>query len=82
MLYQGLLGGSFAIVVFASAVSVLGPGLAALFPALVPPLAALVSIPLIGTWPNTTQWVGVVLATLGLLVSLDTSRWLLKAFRR
>lgn len=82
LLYQGLLGGSFAIVVFAAAVSVLGPGLAALFPALVPPLAALVSIPLIGTWPNTTQWVGVVLATLGLLVSLDTSRWLLKAFRR
>lgn len=77
-LYQGLLGGCLAIIAYAAAIAALGAGLAALFPALVPPLAVLLAIPLAGSWPSGMQWSGVGLATLGLVVSLDVTRRLVR----
>ncbi|WP_417433111.1 DMT family transporter [Hoeflea sp.] len=70
-IYQGAIGGSLAIIVFASSISLLGSGLAGLFPALVPPLAVLLAIPLARQWPNALQTLGVVIASGGLIVSLD-----------
>ena len=69
--YQGVIGGCLAFVVFAAAVGQLGAGRAALFAALVPSSAVLLAIPLTGQWPDTLQWGGVVLASAGLLISLD-----------
>ena len=76
--YQGLLGGALAIVFYAAAVSRLGPQGGGLFPALVPPLAVLLALPMTGIAPNHLQLAGIALATLGLVVSLD----LASAFRR
>jgi drug/metabolite transporter (DMT)-like permease len=69
--YQGVIGGCLAFVVFAAAVGRLGAGRAALFAALVPSSAVLLAIPLTGQWPDPLQWGGVVLASVGLIVSLD-----------
>ncbi len=69
--YQGVLGGCLAIVAFAAAIFLIGPGLAGLFPALVPPLAVLFAVPIAGQWPNALQMLGVTIATAGLVLSLD-----------
>jgi drug/metabolite transporter (DMT)-like permease len=42
-----------------------------LFAALVPSSAVLLAIPLTAQWPDPLQWAGVVLASVGLIVSLD-----------
>ena len=76
--YQGALGGCIAIVTFAACVARLGAGPAALFPALVPPFAVLLAVPLSGQWPSTLQWLGITLATFGLIVSLDIIQMLLR----
>lgn len=70
-LFQGVLGGCLALLAYTRSVALLGAGLSAIFPALVPPLAVLVAIPLTGHWPSVTQWGGVALASIGLVVSLD-----------
>lgn len=73
-LYQGVLGGALAIVSFAGCVRRLGAGTASLFPALLPPAAVMLAIPLAGDAPGVSQWLGVTLASAGLLVSLDIMR--------
>ena len=70
-LFQGVLGGCLALLAYSRSVALLGAGLSAIFPAMVPPLAVLVAIPLTGTWPSVTQWSGIALASIGLVVSLD-----------
>lgn len=76
--YQGVLGGCLAIVAFAACVVRLGAGPAALFPALLPPTAVLVAIPLAGQWPSALQWTGIALGAAGLIISLDAARALLR----
>ncbi len=74
IVYQGLLGGALAIAAYAGCVTRLGAGTAALFPALLPPMAVLLAIPLAGQAPSLMQWLGVALASFGLFVSLDIMR--------
>lgn len=69
--FQGVLGGCLAILAYTRSVALLGAGRSAIFPALVPPLAVLLAIPLTGSWPSATQWSGIALASIGLVVSLD-----------
>lgn len=69
--YQGVLGGALAIVFYAAAVARLGPQAAGLFPALVPPLAVVLAVPMTGVSPSVLQMGGIALATMGLIVSLD-----------
>lgn len=71
LLYQGAIGGSGAILAYSAAVAALGAGRAAVFGALVPPLAALMAIPMTGILPTAPQWAGIALASAGLLLSLD-----------
>lgn len=73
-LYQGVLGGALAIMAFGGCVRRLGAGTAALFPALLPPTAVMLAIPLASQAPSPLQWLGVVLVSGGLLVSLDIMR--------
>lgn len=72
--YQGVVGGALAFIIFATAVLRLGAGRAALFSALVPPAAVLMAIPMTGQFPTALQWSSVVIATSGLIVSLDLRR--------
>lgn len=71
IVYQGALGGALAVVFFTAAIAHLGSGSAAIFPALVPPMAVLCSIPMTGQAPNQLQIIGLTTATSGLFVSLD-----------
>ena len=73
-IYQGAIGGCLAFVAFGATVRVLGAGRAAVFSALVPPLAVLIGIPATGVWPDLVQWVGVSLASIGLTVSLELAQ--------
>lgn len=76
--YQGALGGSLAIVLYAAAISRLGSGLAGLFPAMIPPLAVLLAIPIAGQWPSAMQLAGVAIAASGLILSLDLAGALIR----
>jgi drug/metabolite transporter (DMT)-like permease len=67
---QGALSGVVAIVAFTQVVRLLGPGKAALFPALVPAVAVLIGIPITGEIPGLWQAAGIVLATAGLVWSV------------
>ena len=67
---QGVIGGSGAPAAFAAAVVLLGTGRASIFNALVPPSAVLMAIPVAGLQPNGLQWLGVALATIGLITSM------------
>ncbi len=69
-LVQGMIGGSGAPAAFAAAVLLLGTGRASVFNALVPPSAVLMAIPVVGIVPNALQWLGVGLATAGLILSM------------
>ncbi len=72
--YQGILGGALAIAAFAACILRLGTGTAALFPALLPPAAILVAIPLTGSLPTALEFTGIAFATTGLVVALDVTR--------
>ena len=67
---QGLIAGSGAPIAYTAAVAILGTGRASVFNAMVPPAAVLVALPVTGLWPNSLQWAGVALATLGLILSM------------
>lgn len=71
IVFQGVIGGALAFVIFAATVNRLGAGRAALFPALVPMTAALMAIPITGHVPPPVQWIAIALATAGLAISLD-----------
>lgn len=72
--YQGILGGVLAIAAFAACILRLGTGTAALFPALLPPAAILIAIPLTGSLPTALELAGIAFATTGLVVALDVTR--------
>ncbi|MEO0391476.1 MAG: DMT family transporter [Pseudomonadota bacterium] len=69
-LVHGVLAGVLAIAAYGRAVALLGISRAALFPAIVPAVALFLGIPLVGEWPSAAEWVGAVLATVGLSVAL------------
>jgi hypothetical protein len=57
------------VLVTIGAVAILGASGGATFVALVPVLSALFAIPLLGEWPNETDWVGIVLISAGVYQS-------------
>jgi drug/metabolite transporter (DMT)-like permease len=67
---QGLIAGSGAPVAFSAALVILGAGRGSVFNALVPPAAVLMAMPVTGLVPNGLQWAGVVLASVGLILSM------------
>jgi drug/metabolite transporter (DMT)-like permease len=74
VLVQGLINGALAIIAYNKIVALLGASRAVLFPALVPGLAILFGIPLVGEIPTLVQLLGLVLANIGLLVALKIIR--------
>jgi drug/metabolite transporter (DMT)-like permease len=68
-LFQGLAVSILALVLYGRAVVILGASSAAAFGALVPPLSALLAMPLLGEWPGETDWVGILLISAGVYLA-------------
>jgi drug/metabolite transporter (DMT)-like permease len=67
---QGVLGGGWAIVLYALSIRHLGADRAGIFPALVPVFAAVLNIPITGTAPSVLEGLGCLLAALGMYLTL------------
>lgn len=68
-IFQGLLAAVLALVLHTRAVAILGVARGALFPALVPGVAALLAYPALGEAPNAAQLAGLAIVSLGLLAT-------------
>lgn len=68
-LYQGLMVSVVSLFAYARAVMLLGAALGASFASLVPVLALLLAIPLLGEWPRTMDLLGIGAITLGVFFS-------------
>ncbi len=67
--YQGLLVSIVSLFAYARAVTILGASLGASFASLVPVLAMLVAIPLLGEWPKPVDYLGIAAITFGVFLS-------------
>lgn len=72
---HGLFAGLLAVMAFGRAVQTLGASRAALFPALVPAVALLVGIPVVGELPTVRELAGAALASIGLVVAMGLLRF-------
>jgi drug/metabolite transporter (DMT)-like permease len=68
-MFQGVLVTIVSLLLYGRAVAILGASGGAAFGALVPALSALFAIPLLGEWPNETDWVGIVLVSAGVYLA-------------
>jgi drug/metabolite transporter (DMT)-like permease len=69
---QGVLSGVLAIVLYGIAITRLGATRGAALTALVPPLAALLSVPLLGEWPSLATALAIVTTTAGVALAAGT----------
>jgi drug/metabolite transporter (DMT)-like permease len=67
--FQGVLVTIVSLLLYGRAVAILGASRGAAFGALVPALSALFAIPLLGEWPNKTDWAGIVLISAGVYLA-------------
>jgi drug/metabolite transporter (DMT)-like permease len=72
VLVQGVIAGAGTLFTYAKMVSLLGPGRAAIFPALAPGLAALMAWPVLGHVPTGAEVAGLVIAMAGLILAVTT----------
>lgn len=70
VLVQGVIAGAGTLFTYARMVSLLGPGRAAIFPALAPGLAALMAWPVLGHVPTAAEAAGLALAMAGLILAV------------
>jgi drug/metabolite transporter (DMT)-like permease len=68
-LFQGVAVSILALVLYGRAVLILGASRGAAFGALVPALSALFAMPLLGEWPDATDWVGILLISVGVYLA-------------
>ena len=68
-LIQGLLSGVIAIIAYNYAIGKLGPSRGSAFVALVPVVAALIAIPVLGEWPDLPSVIGVVATGVGVTLA-------------
>jgi len=64
--FQGLGAAILALLAYSRAVAILGAARGALFAALVPGIAVLLAVPLLGEHPSPEEWIGVVIVTAGI----------------
>ncbi|GGK40745.1 membrane protein [Deinococcus malanensis] len=72
--YQGLLAVVVALITYTRALQILGPNLTTTITSLTPAVAALSAVPLLGEGLSTLAVLGVVIVTLGVLVSVIRPR--------
>jgi drug/metabolite transporter (DMT)-like permease len=68
-IFQGVVVTIVSLILYGRAVSMLGVSGGSAFGALVPALSALFAIPLLGEWPNETNWAGIVLISAGVYLA-------------
>ncbi len=68
-LYQSVASGIIALAAYGIAIQHLGAQRAATFSSLVPALAALLAIPVLGELPDLAAWAGIALVTFGLMLA-------------
>ncbi|HTV43839.1 MAG TPA: DMT family transporter [Stellaceae bacterium] len=68
-LFQGVVVTILSLVLYGRAVALLGAAAGSAFGALVPALAALFAIPLLGEWPSQGDWAGIVLISAGVYLA-------------
>ncbi len=68
-IYQGVVVSIISLVAYARAVNILGASLGASFASLVPVLAMLAAIPLLGEIPGTADVIGIAVITLGVFLA-------------
>jgi drug/metabolite transporter (DMT)-like permease len=69
VIFQGIVVTIIALVLYGRAVVILGASSGSSFGALVPVLSALLAIPLLGEWPTTSDWVGIILVSGGVYLA-------------
>ncbi len=72
-LYQGLGPSILGILLFTTAIRSIGAAPTATVMALVPGMAAVLAIPVLGEWPSLLAWAGLALVTTGILLSAARS---------
>lgn len=77
-IYQGVFVSIISLFAYARSVSILGASLGASFASLVPVLAMLSAIPLLGEWPKASDYIGIAAITFGVFLSSGAYQ----AFRR
>jgi drug/metabolite transporter (DMT)-like permease len=73
-LFQGVVVTIVSLLLYGRAVAILGASSGSAFGALVPVLSALLAIPILGEWPNETDWLGIVLISAGVYLA-SGGRW-------
>lgn len=68
-IFQGVVVTIISLVLYGRAIAILGASGASAFGALVPALSALFAIPMLGEWPNQTDWAGIVLISAGVCLA-------------
>ena len=68
-IFQGVLVTIVSLLLYGRSIAILGASGGAAFGALVPALTALFAIPLLGEWPNDTDWVGIALVSVGVYLA-------------
>ncbi|MEO6747679.1 MAG: DMT family transporter [Caldimonas sp.] len=74
VLVQGLIAGTGTLFTYSKMVELLGAARAAVFPALAPGLAALLAWPVLGHVPEPLEALGLVIAVLGLIITVTGAR--------
>jgi drug/metabolite transporter (DMT)-like permease len=67
-LVQGVLTAIISLLLYGRAVGILGASSGAAFAALSPAMTALLGIPILGEWPNWTEWVSIITISAGVYV--------------
>jgi drug/metabolite transporter (DMT)-like permease len=67
--YQGFGPSLLAVLFFTTAIRSIGPSPTAAMMAMVPGMAALIAIPVLGEWPSAIAWTGLIIATGGILLA-------------
>ncbi len=74
VIYQGVLMSGVAIVTFNRAVSVLGPAAATAIIALLPVVASMLAIPVLGETPSAGEWAAIVVIITGVVLAALPAR--------
>jgi drug/metabolite transporter (DMT)-like permease len=69
MVFQGILVTIVSLILYGRAIAILGASGGAAFGALAPTLSALFAVPLLGEWPNRTDWIAIALICVGVYLA-------------
>jgi drug/metabolite transporter (DMT)-like permease len=69
IIFQGLLVTIVSLVLYGRAIAFLGTSGGTAFGALVPALTALIAIPLLGEWPRATDWLAILIISVGVYLA-------------